>query len=173
MILTDVISYRTEKGDELKKLAEKQNISLSQLTSNIIDEYLQFHVITQNYDMYRESKEVISLCFELLEETNVDKVIALHTKGAIQSIKTIIQEYSFENISDLIRSWFKFNSFNVEEFDKDGNHKFVCKNNMSENWNVEISTTIVNIYKYFGYEGIVESKEKGLFSYKISKTKSH
>ena len=103
VILTDVISYRTEKGDELKKLAEKQNISLSQLTSNIIDEYLQFHVITQNYDMYRESKEVISLCFELLEKVNVDKVIALHTKGAIQSIKTIIQEYSSTNA--LVIGW--------------------------------------------------------------------
>ena len=170
--MTDVLSYRTDKIEQLKKLAKKGNISLSQLSSDIIDEYLQFYVLTQNYDMYRDSKETISLCFELLDESDIDKIVAFSIKGDIQSIKTIIQEYSFENITYWVRTWYKFNNFKVEEFDQGESLKFVCKNNMSENWNIMIAGNIVGIYKYFGYDGVIESKEKGLFGYKILKQKS-
>ncbi len=170
--MTDVLSYRTDKIEQLKKLAKKRNVSLSQLSSDIIDEYLQFYVLTQNYDMYRDSKEMISLCFELLDKSNLDKIVAFTIKGDIQSIKTIIQEYSFENITHWIGVWFKFNNFKVEEFDQGESLKFVCKNNMSENWNAVIAANLVGIYKYFGYDGVIESKEKGLFGYKILKQKS-
>jgi len=171
--MTDVLSYRTDKIEQLKKLAKKRNLSLSQLSSDIIDEYLQFYVLTQNFDMYRDSKETISLCFELIDKSDLDKIIAFAIKGDVQSIKTTIQEYSFENITDFIRSWYKFNNFKVEEFDQDGIMRFVCKNNMSENWNTVLSAEIVAVYKYFGYDGVIESKEKGLFDFKISKQKSH
>jgi hypothetical protein len=40
--MTDVSTYRTERGEELRKLAEKQNISISQLTSEIINNYLEY-----------------------------------------------------------------------------------------------------------------------------------
>jgi len=172
MPMTDVLSYRTDKIEQLKKLAKEKNISLSQLSSEIIDEYLQFYALTQKFDMYRDSKEMISFCFELIDKSDLDKVVALASKGDIQTIKTMIQEYSFENITDVIRSWYQFNNFKVEEFDQDGSLKFVCKNNMSENWNTVIATELVAVYKYFGYDGVIESKEKGLFDFKILKQKS-
>ena len=103
--MTDVLSYRTGKIERLKKLAKKRNVSLSQLSSDIIDEYLQFYDLTQKSDMYRDSKAMISFCFELLDKSDLDKVVALASKRVIQKIKTMIQEYSFENITDFIRSW--------------------------------------------------------------------
>ncbi len=170
--MTDVLSYRTGKIERLKKLAKKRNVSLSQLSSDIIDEYLLFYDLTQKSDMYRDSKAMISFCFELIDKSDLDKVVALASKRVIQTIKTMIQEYSFENITDVIRPWFKFNNFKVEEFDQGESLKFVCKNNMSENWNAMIAAEVVAIYKYFGYDGVIESKEKGLFDYKILKQKS-
>jgi len=170
--LTDVISYRTEKGDELKKLSKKKNISLSQLTSDIIDEYLLFYSMNQHYDMLRESKKVVSFCFEFLSESDIEKVSDLNAEEATQSMKMVLHEYSFENITDLLRAWFKYNKFTVEEFEMDGNLKFACKNNMSKNWNIEVSSSITKTYKNFGYASVIESQEKGLFSFKISKQKT-
>jgi hypothetical protein len=43
-IMTDVISYRTEKIEQLKKLAQERNVSVSQLTNDIVNYYFEFFI---------------------------------------------------------------------------------------------------------------------------------
>jgi len=62
--MTDVISYRTEKGEELKKLAKEKNISISQLTGDIVNYYFEFYDL-RNAKPLKASSELISFCFSL------------------------------------------------------------------------------------------------------------
>ena len=170
--MTDVISYRTERIEELKKLAKDKNISLSQLTSEIIDYYFDFLIIRQKLNLYRESQPIISKCLELIDDSKLNDLIDFGITDHVQSIRSGTNDYSFESMLDLARLWFRYNKFDLQVFDENDTMKFVCKNQMSKNWNKAASGIEIGIFKHFGFNGVVLSVEKGLMEYKISKQKS-
>ena len=170
--MTEVISYRTEKLEELKKLAEARNVSLSQLSSDIIDEYLEFKELTTKYRMHRDSEKMISYVFEFLDESAIEKIINLVAEEAIDSMKTVTNDFSLVSILNLLKKWAKFNDIPIEEFSEDSYIKLVCKNNMSLNWNVMMAKGWIRLLEHFGYSSTEDFSKKQIFSIKISKQKS-
>jgi len=170
--MTDVLSYRTDKIEELKKLASKRNISLSQLSSDIIEEYLEFELLTSKYKMHRDSEKLISYLYELLDESTMEKIIDFNTEEVVNSIKTMTNDFSLANILNIIKKWLKFNNLTLDEFDEDSHIKLLCNNNLSRNWNIMNATVFVKIFEHFGYSGMVDSTQNEFLAFKISKQKS-
>jgi len=170
--MTDVLSYRTERLEELKKLAKEKNISLSQLSSEIINEYLNFFLLTSKYDMFCESKRLISACFELLDESDLEKTSDILGNEVFQYLKTLTTDFSLPKIIEIVRTWYTYNHFTLDEFDEGDFIKLVTKNTMSKNWNLHNAKGAIKFFKRFGYDGAIDAAEEGLVSYKISKTKS-
>ena len=171
--MTDVVSYRTEKIDKLKKIAEQKNISLSQLSSDIIDDYLEFSLLVENYPMMRISKKLFSYSFSFFDDSELEKLIDFASKEANQTVKTIVSDYSLPNILLIVRTWFKYNDLKLQEFDETSSFKFVCKNENSLNWNKFITGCLLRLFKSFGYSGSLNSVEEGFFSISIVKNKSN
>ena len=167
--MANVISYRTDKEEQLKKFAKQRSITLSQLTSDIVNHYLEFYELSTKLDMVRDTKKTISVCFELLDDDDLTKIGEIDTVEVIQSFKMMINDFSFEKLSELVRSWFRFSNYDLEEFDEDTHVKFVSKNKMSRNWNFHQANVFVQIYQHFGFSGSVESTEENLLVFKISK----
>lgn len=172
MPMTDVISYRTDKLEELNKLAKERNVSLSELSSNIIDYYLEFYELRKNLEMFKDSSEMLSLCFSLLDESDLEKTSDLLGKGITRYIKMVTSDFSLGNILKIYENWYKFNNFKVAIFDEADYTKIVCGNPMSKNWNKHAAMGTVNSMKDFGFDVITDTPEKGLLTYKISKQKS-
>ena len=171
--MTDVVSYRTDKIEELKKLAQDKGVSLSQFTSDIVEEYLDFHLLTKKFKMYHVSERVISTCFELLDESDLKKLKNdVIVPEAIQSIKTMTNDFSFFNILQIILTWTRYNDLVFDMFDEKGYLKVICKNKMPKNWNIYGSELLIEIFKNFGFGGAIVSAEKGLFSIKLEKEKT-
>ena len=170
MKMTQVISYRTDRIDDLKKLAKEKDVSLSNLTSEIIHDYLDHQIITKNFKMFCSGEKALSAAFENLDKKTLEKVIKIATKEAANSIKIMTDEFSFENISSIIRKWFKYNKFDLKEFHEKDTIKLVCKTNLSKNFNEYISKVTVNIINQFGYDGISRN-EDDIIQIKISKQK--
>jgi len=170
--MTHVLTYRTDKIEELKKLAEKNGVSLSNQTSKIVDDYLRYHLLTTKLDMYRDSKRMLSACFDFIDEIDLYKLSKIIVEEAVQSIKTMTNDLSLPSISKQVNNWFKFNNFILDEFDQVEHVKVVCKNVMGKNWNIYVANGLVGIFANFGYAGTVDSAEKGFFSVKILKKKS-
>ena len=166
--MTVVISYRTERIEELKKLAKEKDVSLSTLTSVIIGEYLDFHIMTENYKMLRLGRKAVSTAFENLDKQALEKVIKVASEEISKSVKTVITEPSLENLFPLVRKWFKYNDFDLKEFDETDTIKLVCKTNMSKNFNEYISKTLVKMVNLSDYDGTA-LYENGLMQVKISK----
>ena len=168
MGMTDVITYRTERIEDLKKLAKEKGVSLSALTSEIIGDYLDHRSITENYKMIGSGRKAVSTAFENLDKQGLEKVIKVAAEEASKSIKTVINEFSLENLLPLMRKWFKYNEFDLKEFDETNTIKLVCKTNMSKNFNEYISKTFVKIANLFDYDGTA-LYEDGLMQIKILK----
>lgn len=170
MYMTDVLSYRTNKIKVLKKLAKEKNISLSQLSSDIIDNYLDYAKLYSRFDPYTDSREIISMCFESIDESVLDKVLEVSSSEVSSAMKAI-GVGSFEEVADIAETFFHINSFNLDQFDKGTHIEFVTKNPMPKNWNMYTSTVLTKLFKNLGYDGVIKSVEKGFFSVKISKQK--
>ena len=65
----------------------------------------------------------------MLNMLDLEKIIKIATKEATNSMKTMTNEFSFENISSIIRKWFKHNKFELKEFHETNTVKCVCKTN--------------------------------------------
>jgi len=167
-----VISYRTDRVEELKKLAKKNGVSLANQTSEIVDDYLRYHLLTTKLDMYRDSKRMLSDCFDLVDEVDLPKLSKIVAGEAAQTIKTMTNDLSFSSIYKQVKNWFKFNNFILDEFDQGEHVKVVCKNVMGKNWNIYAANGLVGDFANFGYAGTVDSTEKGFLSVKILKKKS-
>ena len=170
--MTDVISYRTERMEQLKKLAKEKNISISQLTGDIVNYYFEFYDL-RNAKPLKASSELISFCFSLLSESDLHKTTDLVNKEITRFVKTITTDYSLDNMLKLIRNYYKYNHFKFSEFDETDYIKIVCNNPMSRNWNKNAVKGLCIFLNEIGFATVEDSSDDGLHSYKISKHKSH
>ena len=172
MKINSVITYRTDRIEDLKKLAKEKEISLSSLTSTIIHDYLEHRIIAKNFKMFCSGEKALSVAFENLDKQTLEKVIKIATKEAANSVKIMTNEFSFENILSIVKKWFKYNEFDLKEFYEKDTVKLICKTNLSKNFNEYISKVTVNIINQFGYDGI-SSNEDDMIQIKISKQKRY
>jgi hypothetical protein len=171
--MTDVITYRTENGEELKKLAKERNISLSQLTNDIVKYYFEFFDLRTKANLLKSSSETISYCFSLISESDVLKTTDLCCKVITRYIKTITNDFSLASMIKIFLNYYKYNNFEYSEFDEPDYIKIVCKNTMSKNWNEYLSIGITKCFNHFGFDAVEDSFEDGIHSYKIPKQKFH
>ena len=170
--MTDVISYRTEKGEELKKLAKERNVSVSQLTNDIVNYYFEFFDLRQNMVMFKGSNEMMSFCFSLISESDILKTTDVLSKAITRYVKTITNDFSLANLIKIILNYYDYNHFKFSEFDETDYIKIVCKNSMPRNWNKYAARGISKFFTDFGFHTVEDSSEDKLHSYKISKQKS-
>ncbi len=133
--MTDVISYRTEKGEKLKKLAKERDVSVSQLTNDIVDYYFEYFDLQQKMVMYKGSNEMMSFCFSLISESDILKTTDLLSKVITRYAKTITNDFSLANLIKIILNYYDYNHFKFSEFDETDHIKIVCKNSMPRTLN--------------------------------------
>ena len=167
-----MITYRTERGEELKKIANENNISLSQLSSDIIEDYLEFRTLNKHYRMYRDSEALISYVYEFLDDSALEKISDFASTEAINSIQMMTNDFSIMSILKIIEDWFKFNDMPIQIFSEESNLKLISNNNMSKNWNFLACKGFVKVFEHFGYSGMTDHFNKGIFSIKISTIKN-
>jgi len=168
--MTDAVTFRTEKMEQLKKLAKEKNVSISQLTGDIVNYYFEFNDL-RNAKPLKASSEVISFCFSLLSESDLQKTTDLVNKEITRFVKTITTDYSLENMLKLIRNYYKYNHFEFSEFDETDHIKIICNNPMSSNWNKNAVTGLSKFLNDIGLATVVDSSDDRFHSYKISKQK--
>ncbi len=169
--MTDVITYRTEKGEELKKLAKERNVSLSQLTNDIVNYYFEFNDLRTKSNLLKQSSETISYCFSLISESDIHKATNLCSVVINRYVKTVTNDFSLANLIKIILNYYKYNDFTYSEFDEIDYIKIVCKNSMSKNWNEYLAMGLSKSLTHFGFDTVEDSAEDGIHSYKISKQK--
>jgi len=133
--MTDVISYRTEKGEKLKKLAKERNVSVSQLTNDIVNYYFEFHDLRQKMGIFKGSSKMMSYCFSLISESDILKTTDLLSKVIIHYVKTITTDFSLAHLIKIILNYYDYNHFKFSEFDETDHIKIVCKNSMPRTLN--------------------------------------
>jgi len=171
--MTDVISYRTEKGEELKKLAKERDVSVSQLTNDIVDYYFEYFDLREKMVMFKSSNEMMSFCFSLISESDILKTTDMLSKVITRYVKTITNDFSLANLIKIILNYYDYNHFKFSEFDETDYIKIVCNNSMPKNWNKYAARGISKFFSDFGFAAVEDSSEDQLHSYKISKQKSH
>jgi len=170
--MTDVVTFRTEEMEQLKKLAKEKNVSISQLTGDIVNYYFEFYDL-RNTKPLKASSEMISFCFSLLSESDLQKTTDLVNKEITRFVKTITTDFSLANMIKIILNYYKYNHFKFSEFDETDYIKIVCENPMSRNWNKNAVTGLSKFLNDIGFATVVDSSDDGLHSFKISKQKSH
>jgi len=171
--MTDVISYRTEKGEKLKKLAKERDVSVSQLTNDIVDYYFEYFDLREKMVMFKSSNEMMSFCFSLISESDILKTTDMLSKVITRYVKTITNDFSLANLIKIILNYYDYNHFKFSEFDETDYIKIVCNNSMPKNWNKYAARGISKFFSDFGFAAVEDSSEDQLHSYKISKQKSH
>jgi len=171
--MTDVISYRTEKGEKLKKLAKERDVSVSQLTNDIVDYYFEYFDLREKMVMFKSSNEMMSFCFSLISESDILKTTDMLSKVITRYVKTITNDFSLANLIKIILNYYDYNHFKFSEFDETDYIKIVCNNSMPKNWNKYAARGISKFFSDFGFATVEDSSEDKLHSYKISKQKSH
>jgi translation initiation factor 2B subunit (eIF-2B alpha/beta/delta family) len=171
--MTDVISYRTEKGEKLKKLAKERDVSVSQLTNDIVNYYFEYFELRQKMGMFKGSSEMMSFCFSLISESDILKTTDFLSKVITRYVRTITNDFSLANLIKIILNYYDYNHFKFSEFDEPDYIKIVCKNSMPKNWNKYAALGLSKTFTDFGFAAAEDSSEDGIHSYKISKQKSH
>ena len=171
--MTDVITYRTEKGEKLKKLAKERGVSVSQLNKDIVDYYFEYFDYRQKMGMFKGSNEMVSYCFSLISDSDIQKTTDLLSKVITRHVKTITNDFSLANLIKIILNYYDYNHFKFSEFDEPDYIKIVCNNSMPRNWNKYAVRGLSKFFNDFGFAAVEDSSEEGLHAYKISKQKSH
>ncbi|MBA4719403.1 MAG: hypothetical protein HRO68_10030 [Nitrosopumilus sp.] len=166
------ISVSASEYRLLEKIAAGLNYLVSELVTEKISDFLNLYVFTNKFYMIRDTKKTVSKHFELTSDSVLKILSKIDADEVTQSFKTMTNDFSFEKITKVfVRTWFKFNDLELNEFDENTKIKFVCKNTMSKNWNTHQANVFVKIYKNFGFNGTVITTETNLLIFKVSKTK--
>ena len=157
LALKDVISYRTPYLEDLRKIAKIRNVSLSTITGEIIENYLNEHNNIIRYDLIRDGKKFISSAFQNLDPTVFEKIATIGAKEYARGAKKSINNFSLPNLLVYFRKWIEINKFTLSEFDEGERLRWILETNMGKNYN-EISANIFKkALEKFGYSSNIES----------------
>lgn len=170
--MTGIISFRTDLLEALKKLAKSKEVTVSTLTSNIVENYLNYYQSIEERNFIAMPRDMLSLIYDSLKESQFEEIIQITTEGAIRDIKLNFHVITHEIIGKYILEWFDHNGFSLKTSEVDNQIKYACSNDMGKNWNLISSKILVTIFNAFGFKGNVEDARNRFFSIKINQSKS-
>lgn len=170
--MKDVVCYRSNNIEELRKISKIRNISLSTITAEIIDDYLHNHTLVKKYNMFSDGKKFLSAAFENLEPTVFEKIATIGAAECSRSAKMSMNNFSLENLLDYFRGWIEINNLKLSEFDENVRIRWVCETNMGKNYNKICGNCFEKVLGNFGFSVNIESISYEDFEIIISKQKS-
>jgi hypothetical protein len=97
--MTEVISFRLQNADELKNLATQKGITVSTLSSRIIEKYLNYYHYIENYNFIAMPRNMLTEMYNQLDLTKTGSIVDIGTKIALADLKLI---YDDPKLSDII-----------------------------------------------------------------------
>lgn len=155
--MKDVISYRTDYLEELKKISKIRNISLSTITGEIIKDFLQNHTIIKKYDLFSDGKKFISAAFENLEPVVFDKIATIGATEFTRAAKMSMNQFSLENLLNYFSGWMELNKLKLSEFDENNRIRWICETKMGKNYNEICANCFKKVFEKFCFCANVES----------------
>lgn len=169
--LKDVISYRTEDLDNLKKIAKIRNVSLSTITREIIQDYFAKHEILDKYYMISDGRSFIASAFENLEPKVFDKIATIDANEFVRGAKMSMNDFSLQNLLSSFTGWVKINNLKLSEFDEEDRIRWICETKMGKNYNEITANSFKKALEIFGFVSNVESFSKDDFELVFLKKK--
>lgn len=169
--MTEVISFRLQESEQLKKLATQKGMTVSALSTRIIENYLNYYHYVENYNFIAMPRNMLSEIYNKVDIERAEKIIDIGTKIALSDIKLNYDEPRLTDIINYLHVWFDHNNFILSNFDKNGYFKFVCRHDMGKNWSKITSKILSQIFLTLGYESKVIEVEEDNFSFQVTKNK--
>jgi hypothetical protein len=169
--MTEVISYRLQNADELKNLAIQKGITVSTLSSRIIEKYLNYYHYIENYNFIAMPRTMLTEMYNQLDPAKSESLIDIGAKIALADLKLIYDDPNLLDIINYLHVWFDHNSFILKHFDKDGQFKLVCRHEMCKNWSQITSEILAQIFIRSGYDSRVTEVQDDNFSFQVDKKK--
>lgn len=169
--MTEVISYRLQNSEELKNLATQKGITVSTLSSRIVEKYLDYYHYIENYNFIAMPRTMLTEMYNQLDPTKSKSIVDIGTKIALADIKLIYDDPNLLDIINYLHVWFDHNSFILKHFDKDGQFKLVCRHEMCKNWSQITAEILSQIFIRLGYDSKVTEVLEDNFSFQVDKKK--
>ena len=96
--MTDVISYRTDNIEQLKKLADVKGVTLASLSSKIVEDYLNYFQRIQERKFIAMPREMVFVMYDIMDELNFEKLIEFTIKWASTDLKMAIHKPDLDSI---------------------------------------------------------------------------
>jgi hypothetical protein len=169
--MTEVISYRLNDTEALKSLASQKGITVSTLSSKIVENYLNYYHYIENYNFIAMPRTMLSELYAHVNPNNAQSIIDIATKIALSDLKLSYDNPSLTDVINYLHVWFDHNSFILKHFDKTDSFKLVCRHDINENWSKITSQILVEIFTRLGYQSKVLEVQDDNFSFQVEKNK--
>lgn len=167
--MTEVISYRLHDSEALKNLANQKGVTVSTISSKIVENYLNYYHYIENYNFIAMPRTMLSELYAHLDPDNSKSVVDIATKIALSDLKLSYDNPNLIDVINYLHVWFDHNSFILKHFEKSDNFKLVCRHDMKENWSKITSQILVQIFSQLGYQSKVLEVQDDNFSFQVEK----
>ena len=161
--MKNVISYRTDHFEELKKIAKIRNVSLSTFTGEIIQDYLHNRNIIRKYDLFNDGRKFISAAFENLNPSVFDKIATIGANECARGVKMSMNHFSLENLLTYFRGYIEINNLKLSEFDENERIRWLCETQMGKNYNEICANYFKKVLEKFQFSTNIESFDNESF----------
>lgn len=169
--MTEVVSYRLDDTEALKNLASQKGITVSTLSSKIIENYLNYYHYIENYNFIAMPRTMLSELYSHVDPDNANSIIDVATKIALSDLKLSYEEPNLSDVINYLHVWFDHNSFILKHFEKNDSFKLVCRHDMNNNWSEITAKILVEIFTRLGYKSTVLEVQDDNFSFHVEKQK--
>lgn len=167
--MKDVICFRTDNLDDLKKIAKIRNVSLSTITGEIIKDYLNNHTIIKKYDMFSDGKKFITSAFENLDPSTFEEISTAGANECARGAKMSMNNFTLQNLLSYFKGWIEINDLQLSEFDENERIRWICKTKMGKNYNQICGNCFKKVLENFGFSSIIDSFNDEFFEIIFSK----
>jgi hypothetical protein len=151
---TDVSSFRLEKEAlaELRKIAEREKISLNTLVSQIFDQYLNWDSTAPKAGLIPQPKHLL---VKILEKLTNDEITEIANYIAETQVKSLMlatrKEYTVEALMKGIEYWAKASNFPSSHVEKpEGMHQYIIQHEMGKKWSLYYKQTFAKMFEQLG-----------------------
>ena len=164
-----VISYRLSEENikVLEHLARKRGIPLATLTSNIIDNYLNYYLLLENSNYLLLPRDPLRMILKSVEESKLVPIIEAAVKQ-IRSTLVSIPPLTDKVIIGSFERWCESNGMKFDWVDENGFTKFICKHNLGRNWSILLIEILSQLLQS---EIAQKSIEEASISFELKKDK--
>ena len=167
--MTEVISYRLHDAEALKNLADQKGVTVSTLSSKIIENYLNYYNYIENYNFIAMPRTMLTELYNAVDPSNSKSIIDVATKIALSDLKLSYDDPNLLDVINYLHVWFDHNNFILKHFDKNTQYKLVCRHDMGRNWSDITSQILTQIFIQLGYQSKVIEFHDDNFSFQVDK----